>query len=169
MFVIPLRSKSPTSDCGPATCIGRWNHNLNRGDRHVEEVIGSGPTASDALAAWEWPSSSTCKTTELAAFRFHHRVIASMPPRRINVGHAPEPQLVICSDADYEPVPRKPSTTGDRTLVLEQCITKTWKKPCGNSGHCDWHVVDAQTSHPKRCDWFVDNEAAAAAAIRFIQ
>ena len=69
VFIIPKRSKSPTSDCGPPKSVGRWNHNSSKRQRHEKEAIGLGPTASDALAAWSWPSSTTCNTTELAACR----------------------------------------------------------------------------------------------------
>ena len=54
----------------------------------------------------------------------------------------------------------------------QTCITEAWKKrtpqtfPAETVTFFTWHLVDAQTSHPKRWDLVIDNEAAAAAAIR---
>ena len=54
-------------------------------------------------------SSNTCNTEQLAACRTYsetHRdfikVTASMPPRKTDVGHAPETPLVIYPNAEYE-------------------------------------------------------------------
>ena len=93
------------------------------------------------------------------ALRFHQRVMASMPQRRIEVGHAPDtPSQVLddrrelvgfCSEWETNQHWRRPLFWNSASLKRGAYATDL---PCRKSGHCDWHLVDAQTSHPKGRD-----------------
>ena len=89
------------------------------------------------------------KTTHRRIGIGHHFACVSslikqkMPPRRIKVGHAPETPPVIHSYAQYEKGAGRQPRVGwvwfrvgnqpplGQTLVVEQCITETWKLALG--------------------------------------
>ena len=118
------------------------------------------------------------------ALAFHAHVIMQVPPKQAAVTRKPERQLVIYSDAEFEPesgrrpqlgwvlFPTDDSRPLGQAMVLPQEIWDTWTHRHQQIFPAEAVVLTLATwslhSHMRGRDivWFIDNEAAASCAIR---